>query len=278
MVESHWNNPSIISWVIFNENQGQHDTVALVADVKARDPSRLVNQASGYTDFGVGDISDSHHYTDPICPTSATRAVVCGEYGGLGLPVTNHIWGVGFEYTTMADSNALATKFEDMSLQLSGLVANQGLSAAVYPQITDVESELNGFLTYDRRVRKPDADRIRASIAQAGSAITVPALVPSSQTVRQTWKYTTTAPASNWFTSGFSDTAWSSGLGGFGGSRTTWNSADIWLRRTFNPGILTPSQLPNLRFSVFHDDDTEIYINSVLAATIGGYTAAHQDL
>ena len=276
MVESHWNNPSIISWVIFNEGQGQHDTVALVADVKARDPSRLVNGASGYSDFNVGDILDSHNYTDPVCPTSAARAVVCGEYGGVGLPVTNHIWGTGFEYTTVADSNALATKFEDMGLQLSELVRNNGLSAAVYTQITDVESELNGFLTYDRQVRKPDADRIRASIAQAGSTITFPALMPSSQTTGQTWKYTTTTPASNWMTSGFSDTAWSSGLGAFGtigAPRTVWNSADIWLRRTFNPGTLTPSQLPNLRFSVFHDEDTEIYINGVLAASIGGYNS-----
>ena len=279
MVDSRRNHPSIISWVIFNESQGQHDTVALTDFVKLRDPSRLVNQASGYSDFGGGDVLDSHHYTDPVCPTSATRAVVCGEYGGVGLPVTNHIWGTGFEYTTVADSNALATKFEDMSLQLSNLVGNSGLSAAVYTQIIDVESELNGFLTYDRQVRKPDADRIRAAIAQAGSAITVPAVVPSSQTVGQTWKYTTTTPASDWFTSGFSDTAWSSGLGafgGFGGRRTVWNSADIWLRRTFNPGTLTPSQLPNLRFSVFHDEDTEIYLNGVLAASIGGYNSNYE--
>ncbi len=274
MVDSRRNHPSIISWVIFNENQGQHDTVALGDYVKARDPSRLVNHASGYSDFGGGDVLDSHHYTDPVCPTSATRAVVCGEYGGVGLPVTNHIWGSGFEYTTVADSNALATKFEDMSMQLSDLAANSGLSAAVYTQITDVESELNGFLTYDRQVRKPDADRIRAAIAQAGSG--VPALMPSSQAVGQTWKYTTTTPASDWFTSGFSDTAWTSGLGAFGtigNRRTTWNTPDIWLRRTFNPGALTASQLPNLRFSVFHDENTEIYINGVLAATIGGYNS-----
>ena len=274
MVESHWNSPSIISWVIFNEGQGQHDTETLVADVKARDPSRLVNQASGYGDVGVGDILDGHHYTDPVCPASATRAVVCGEYGGLGLPVTNHIWGVGFAYTTMADSNALTTKFEEMSLQLSDFAANSGLSAAVYTQITDVESELNGFLTYDRQVRKPDADRIRASIAQVGSGS--PALMLSSQTVAQTWKYTTANPASDWFTSGFSDTAWTSGSGAFGtiGTHgTTWNTSDIWLRRTFNPGTLTAAQLPNLRFSVFHDEDTEIYINGVLAATLGGYNS-----
>ena len=276
MVDSRRNHPSIISWVIFNEGQGQHDTVALTDFLKTRDPSRLVNQASGWTDFGGGDVLDNHHYTDPVSPASATRAVVCGEYGGVGLPVTNHIWGSGFEYTTVADSNALATKFEEMSLQLSDFVGNSGLSAAVYTQITDVESELNGFLTYDRQVRKPDADRIRASIAQASSVITIPALMPSSQTVGQTWKYTTTAPASDWFTSAFSDTAWSSGLGAFGtigNRRTTWNTPDIWLRRTFNPGSLTPSQLPNLRFSVFHDENTEIYINGVLAATISGYNS-----
>jgi Glycosyl hydrolases family 2/Glycosyl hydrolases family 2, sugar binding domain/Glycosyl hydrolases family 2, TIM barrel domain len=274
MVDSRRNHPSLVSWVIFNEGQGQHDTVALTDFVSERDPSRLVNQASGWTDFGGGDVLDNHHYTDPVSPASATRAVVCGEYGGVGLPVMNHIWGSGFEYTTVADSNALASKFEDMSLQLSDLARNSGLSAAVYTQITDVESELNGLLTYDRQVRKPDADRIRASVAQASCMITIPALVPSSQTVGQSWKYTTTTPASNWYASDFTDTAWSSGLGGFGGfggRRTLWNTSDIWLRRTFNPGTLTASQLPNLRFSVFHDEGAEIYINGVLAATIGGY-------
>ncbi|MEY4570028.1 MAG: Evolved beta-galactosidase subunit alpha [Verrucomicrobiota bacterium] len=271
MVDSRRNHPSIISWVIFNEGQGQHDTVELTNFLKTRDPSRLVNQASGWTDFGGGDVFDYHHYTDPVSPASATRAVVCGEYGGVGLPVANHIWGSGFEYTSVADSNALTAKFEEMSYQLSDFTANSGLSAAVYTQITDVESELNGFLTYDRQVRKPDADRIRASIAQASSG--TPALMPSSQSVAQTWKYTTTTPASDWYASGFSDTAWTSAPGAFGtigNRRTTWNTPDIWLRRTFNPGTLTASQLPNLRFSVFHDEAAEIYINGVLAATIGG--------
>ena len=276
MVDSRRNHPSIISWVIFNERQGQHDTVALTDFLKARDPSRLVNQASGWDDAGGGDVLDNHRYPEPVCPTSATRAVVCGEYGGVGLPVTNHIWGRGFEYITVADSNALTNKFEEMSFQVSDYTANRGLSAAVYTQITDVESELNGFLTYDRQFRKSDADRIRASIAQAGSAITIPALIPSSQTVGQTWKYTTTTPASDWSSSAFSDTAWTSALGAFGTistPRTQWNTPDIWLRRTFNPGTLTASQLPDLRFSVFHDENAEIYINGVLAATIGGYNS-----
>jgi hypothetical protein len=284
LVQTHWNHPSIIMWVVFNESQGQHNTESLVQKVKTLDPSRLVNQASGGSFYNVGDILDWHSYPNPSCPTSSTQAVVCGEFGGVGLPITGHIWAPGWGYVGAEDGDDLASQFENFCFQLSSFVQNQGLSAAVYTEITDVEIEQNGFLTYDRKVRKPDADRIRAAIASASATDVLTTVVPTSQTVGQTWKYRTSAPWAAWTSPGYNDSNWSSGLGGFGGNnppntagliRTSWTSADIWLRRTFNPGSLTAEQIDKLVFTVYHDEDVEIYINGVSAGSASGYTTGY---
>ncbi|HEU5069223.1 MAG TPA: LamG-like jellyroll fold domain-containing protein [Verrucomicrobiae bacterium] len=284
MVTNHWNHPAIIMWVIFNESQGQHDTESLVSEIKSLDPSRLVNQASGGSYYGVGDILDWHSYPNPACPTSSNQAVVCGEFGGVGLGITNHTWASGWGYVGATDGNDLAAKFEDFCFQLSDFVQNHGLSAAVYTQTTDVETELNGLLTYDRKVRKPDADRIRAAVFSASAAVTQTTVLPTSQTAGQTWKYTTGTPGANWYASNYNDAAWSSGQAGFGANnppnttgliRTTWNTADIWLRRNFNPGSLTAQQISNLFFTVYHDEDVEIYVNGVLAGSASGYTTSY---
>jgi len=283
LVTNHWNSPAIISWVVFNEGQGQHDTAALVAGVKALDPSRLVNQASGGDNsFDVGDITDVHSYPDPGYGTSTNKAVVCGEYGGVGLGITNHTWAPGWGYIGATDGDDLAAKFEGFSAELSDFIQNHGLSAAVYTEITDVETELNGMLTYDRKVLKPNLRRMQAAILAPLAQYDFSTVVPTSQTTGQTWKYTTTAPASNWTATNFSDAAWSSGPGGFGTAgtpgavvRTTWNTADIWLRRTFNPGTLTAQQVSNLVVNVHHDEDVEIYINGTLAYSAGGYISTY---
>jgi hypothetical protein len=284
MVTNHWNHPSIIMWVIFNESQGQHDTAALVAEVETLDPSRLVNEASGGSHFGSGDVLDWHSYPNPSCPSSASQAVACGEFGGVGLGITNHTWAPGWGYIAATNGDDLAAKFEDFCFQLSDFVQNRGLSAAVYTEITDVEIELNGFLTYDREVRKPDADRVRAAIITASTPVTLTTVVPTSQTNGQSWKYTTSTPAGNWYATNFNDSAWTNGVGGFGANnppntagliRTTWNTADIWLRRTFNPGSLTSQQVSNLFFVVYNDEDVEIYINGVLAGGATGYRTSY---
>ncbi|MBC8096948.1 MAG: hypothetical protein H7Y43_14165, partial [Akkermansiaceae bacterium] len=284
MVQHLWNHPSIILWVTFNESQGQHDTAALVQEVKTLDPSRLVNEASGGSIFGSGDVLDWHSYPNPSAPTSATQAVVCGEFGGVGLPITNHTWAPGWGYIAATNGNDLAAKFEDFCFQLADFVQNRGLSAAVYTEITDVEIELNGFLTYDRKVRKPDADRIRTAIASASTPVNLTTVLTTSQTNGQNWKYTSTTPVANWHAANFNDGAWSTGAAGFGAGdppnttgliRTPWNTADIWLRRTFNPGSLTSQQISNLFFVAYHDEDVEIYVNGVLAGSASGYTSTY---
>ena len=282
IVTNHWNHPAIIMWVTFNESQGQQNTAAYVAEVKALDPSRVVNQASGGSYFGVGDVLDVHSYPDPGYPTSTNQSLVCGEFGGVGLSISNHIWAAGGGYIPATSGDDLVRQFSTFSDELSDFIQNHGLSAAVYTQISDVETELNGLLTYDRKVLKPSLLKMRTAILAPLAQYSYAVVLPTSQTTGQTWKYTTAAPASNWVATNFNDSAWGSGLGGFGtvgtpGSvvRTTWNTADIWLRRTFNPGALTAQQISNLVFNVIHDEDVEIYLNGVQVFSAAGYTGAY---
>ncbi len=280
LVQTHWNHPAIIMWVPFNEAQGQHNTVSLVAMLQLLDPSRLVNQASGNDHFGVGDLLDDHSYPPPSCPTSATQAVACGEFGGVGLGITNHTWAPGWGYVAATNGDDLTSRFEDFCGQLNGFVQNRGLSAAVYTETTDVETELNGFSTYDRKVCKPDVRRMQAAIASVNQVSNYTVVLATSQASGQTWRYTNSTPPTNWFAVSYNDATWSNGLAGFGAGnppnttgilRTPWSTADIWLRRTFNPGSLTASQISNLVFSVYHDEDVEIYLNGVLAGSATGY-------
>ena len=294
MVTNHWNSPAIIMWDIFNEGQGeagsgngvgQTNTAYLVQLTKTIDPSRLVNQASGGSYFGVGDVLDLHSYPNPGVPASSFQSVVCGEFGGVGLGITNHTWAAGWGYVAATNGIDLTGQFEGFCGMLSGFITDNGLSAAVYTQITDVETELNGLKTYDRKVLKPDLHRMQTAITSLMGQYSNSPVVPTSQTTGQTWKYTFAAPAANWFTNGFNDSLWTNGVGGFGTAgtpaivvNTTWNTADIWLRRTFNPGALTSQQLTNLDFSIFHDEGCELYINGVLAGSASGYISAYSHI
>ncbi|MFB9674838.1 PA14 domain-containing protein [Streptosporangium vulgare] len=169
MVDQHRGSPSIVMWVTLNEGWGQYDQARLADQVKGWDPSRLVNNMSGVNccgavDGGNGDVADYHIYPGPGSPgqPSATRASVLGEYGGLALPVIGHTWtGGGWGYATEPDSEALTARYVAMNRELERLHACNGLSAAIYTQTTDVETEINGLMTYDRAVTKPDAKRVR---------------------------------------------------------------------------------------------------------------------
>lgn len=174
MVTNHWNSPAVIMWVLFNEGQGQEgsgnsvgqtNTAYLVSLVKTLDPSRLVNQASGWNYFGVGDILDAHNYPDPVCPTSASQAVACGEFGGVWLGVTGHTWSPSSSDVSAAQaSTSVASQFEALAGELPNLIQNNGMSAAVYTEISDVEIELAGLRTFDRKLLKPDLRRMQTAI------------------------------------------------------------------------------------------------------------------
>jgi hypothetical protein len=152
------NHPSIIMWVPFNEGWGQYDSPRITQWIRKLDASRLVDHASGWTDMGVGDVHDIHSYPEPLSPEpEPARAAVLGEFGGLGFNVSGHAWNPeGWGYDLLPDSESLTQRYENLFLQLYPLIQDPGLSAAVYTQITDIESENNGLMTYDRSIVKID--------------------------------------------------------------------------------------------------------------------------
>jgi len=159
--------PSIITWVVFNEGWGQYDTVRLAETVKRLDPTRLVNSASGWRDFGAGDLFDQHTYKEQLDlpAASASRAVVIGEFGGLGYPVPGHLWWTNkrnWGYQAYTSASELAAQYRKRTDQIAAAIPAIGLSAGVYTQTTDVEGEVNGLLTYDRRVEKIPAKALAA--------------------------------------------------------------------------------------------------------------------
>ena len=287
MVQTHWNAPSIIMWDIFNEHQGQHDTGKLVDMVKKLDPSRLVNEASGDQRFGFGDVHDVHRYPAPGCPPpNKTQAVACGEYGGIGMEVPGHLWVEG---RVSADNDAgspteLEDRYAEFAEQVRSLRDKHGMSAAVYTQLTDVEIETNGLLTYDR-APKVDLTRIALANRFQLSPVTYAGVMPTSETSAQDWKYTTEPPAGNWMKKDFDDSAWAAGKGVFGSGSTTgigvlgtpWTTPNIWLRRRFNPGALTAAQVFNLVLRDFHAGEAEIYLNGILACRARGAVAHYEN-
>ncbi len=158
-----WSNPSVVCWVPFNEAWGQFKTPEIVEWTKAYDPSRLVNPASGGNHYPVGDMLDLHNYPQPgLYLYDAQRATVLGEYGGIGLPVEGHLWTneKNWGYVQFKNSKEVTDEYVKYGEQLFKLV-KAGFSAAVYTQTTDVEMEVNGLMTYDRKVIKVDEKRIR---------------------------------------------------------------------------------------------------------------------
>jgi hypothetical protein len=192
MTELH-NFPSVIGYVVMNEGWGEWSkdaTGQIATDAKAYDPSRLIDAHSGvnccnsHGDSGAGDIIDHHDYnnTDPAHP-DATRAAMDGEHGGFTLRTPGHMWpgGAIAIYSGVADKSALTKRYVDNTSTFYLAAARQELSGSVYTQVTDVEGELNGLWTYDRRVEKVDEAAVRAinqkviaAGAEAGTPISYP--------------------------------------------------------------------------------------------------------
>ena len=132
-----------------------------------KDASRLVNTASGGNFVNVGPIIDLHNYPEPLMPDpelyGAKRILVLGEFGGLGLPVEGHTWQAknNWGYQSFKNSEALLKRYTELINRIPALI-EKGLSAAVYTQTTDVEGEINGFITYDRKVIKMPVDKLKA--------------------------------------------------------------------------------------------------------------------
>ncbi len=284
MIEHLQNHPSIVMWVVFNEGWGQYDTKRITEWTKKTDPTRLVNCASGWNDRNVGDVHDIHVYPGPGAPeVEKERAGVLGEFGGLGLGVDGHTWAKKtWGYRGADDKEDLTRKYERLLARVWKLKDEKGLNAAVYTQITDVETEANGLMTYDREVIKLDLER--AAAVNKGDVSKIPeprVLVPSSQDKAQTWRYTFDKPDKDWYKPEFKDSEWKEGPGGFGTKgtpgavvRTEWKTDDIWIRRTFE---IADENLGDVLLSMHHDEDAEVYINGVLAAKVGGFIRDYEE-
>jgi hypothetical protein len=179
MIETKYNHPSIIMWVPFNEGWGQFETGRITQLITDYDPTRLVNSTSGWTDRGTGHINDIHHYPDPLVQKAEEkRAIVIGEFGGLGLPVQGHTWEQkNWGYRNMDDTLQLLSKYEAYYDLVHRFVKENGLSATIYTQTTDVETETNGLMTYDRKINKMGLK----NVFMANQNIIAPALISAAR-------------------------------------------------------------------------------------------------
>lgn len=292
IMKSLENHPSIVLWTVYNESWGQPDektskhSVDIAREV---DPYRLISIASGWNDYEYGDIKDTHWYPQPnVLPNPVNkRASVCGEYGGITLLVDGHRWigGSDMKYTQVYSPEELKNTFVNFVDQILGLQAN-GLCAAVYTQITDVEDEENGLITYDRKVVKVNEKQL-AEISKAVhrniTHTSVP-IMPVSQAgnVVSTWKYySSDKPLSSkeWKDTQFADGAWRQGQAGFGsgGSQgasmnTKWDKPYIYMRTWQNFSSLKSDDIDRLQIQVFHDEECDVYINGILATSLQGFT------
>jgi beta-galactosidase/beta-glucuronidase len=165
MIDHLENHPSIVVWVPFNEAWGQHRTMDVGKWTVERDPTRLVNVASGGNFWPVGDIVDHHNYPHPDFPFDAERYAdfikVIGEFGGHGYPVKGHLWDADREnwgYGGLPRTEAEYKQRYVTSIEMLEDFIDQGIAGGVYTQTTDVEGEINGLMTYDRKVIKIPAE------------------------------------------------------------------------------------------------------------------------
>ena len=297
LIQQRWNHPSIIMWNMYNEGWGQHDTLATARWAKQLDPSRLVNEASGFPRHGGGDVLDVH---GGIPPKEANRISLDSETMGNGLAVPSHAWpGKPWAMGTYDPATAGETQgaFPDLhpldadskrwfTRQVRGLYrsfwANKdrtGSSGDFKVQLYDLENETNGLLSYDRELWKVDPDIVATGARGEMLRTDVKYLLPTSQIQQTTWRYTTERPTDNWMATFFNDPTWKTGASGFGGevgvgkSGTSWNTSDIWLRQTVT--LKTKPVKPMLR--LIHDEDVQVFINGVLATREGGFTTAYDD-
>jgi len=170
MIDSLENHPSIVSWVPFNERWGQHRTMEVGKWTVERDPSRIINIASGGNFYPVGDVVDEHRYPHPGFPFELGKGgrfdafiKVMGEFGGHGFPVAGHLWDPNKRNWGYGDLPKTKQELKDRyvhSIELLDELRRQGIAGGVYTQTTDVEGEVNGLMTYDRKVIKISAEEL----------------------------------------------------------------------------------------------------------------------
>ncbi len=286
MVTARHAHPSLGVWALFTTDVGQKgaDVPQLVEAVRAATASQLVIGVAGTGDEGSGDIRDRPDSGAVTCPVPDKRAVALGQYGSLTRAIQGHTYnGTGSIAQTATDTD----RYVGLARRARGLATRPGLSTSIFRQLTDVENELDGLVTYDRAVTKI----VSKSVAEANTIATtaiVPLIQASEFEVKpeylkdaQIFRYTTSAPAANFIDPAFDDAAWTAAPAGIGDTldagartRTKLSFNEIWTRTTFT---LDKKPVGRLLVRAMYDEETEVFVNGVLAADLYGYTNKYGD-
>lgn len=184
IVNANIDHPSIVQWDPFNEGWGEFDPGQVTQDLRTWDPTRLVDTTSGYNRCtcarsSAGDVLDKHSYPSPaVQAPSATQATEDGEFGGLALRVPGHVWpGRTFGYEREADSQILTSRYVDLLTAVDLGALQTGLSGAIYTAASDVDDEIDGLISFDRRelkVTPASVQAINARVIADGSQAPAP--------------------------------------------------------------------------------------------------------
>lgn len=301
------NYPSIIVWTIFNEAWGQYNwntdhVKASLAIAENIDTSRIINATSGWTDVGMGQLFDRHSYPDVSLFWDGKRPSLCGESGGISLVVDGHTWsGDQFVYEGVENNEALKNRLVDY-INRAKTLQMSGLTGVVYTQITDVEGECNGLITYDRLMKNTPAQitEIKVALDNINNNIYVP-IIKAVNSVKETgegdkpggrpsedWTYIMGEPSDEWKSLGYDDSSWSVGKSGFGRFKgsdwvddnqivgTEWkcDQCDIYMRKTVKLN-LNEEDLNKLKLQLYYDDAIQVYFNGVLAFEANEFTTGY---
>ena len=325
MIDQLYNVPSIVMWIPYNERWGQPkaaQTGWTLKWVKRYDPSRVVDGPSGWSDYEGGfikstdgkgtltatshlplgtpesaEVIDFHQYPHPrVLPANPHRATMCGEFGGLGLRVDGHVWnpemrnwGYGGTGTDGRETTvAVQSTYLGLMDELCAMVLFEGCAASVYTQTTDVEGEINGLVTYDRKVEKFAAAALKAAHRKvcefaatgAGHLSRRDVVMPAFTHSPALWTYSFGAVPPDWTSPGFDDSAWRHSPGGFGSKSifnankdarigAEWRTSELYIRTRFD----APARDFDFAvLSVFHDEDVKVFLNGELIFKESGYT------
>lgn len=291
MTKSIRNSPSIVAWIGFNDGWGRYgyDHVKNTVDLlRSLNDGRLVVPESGDDSYELGDVVSRHGIPIPVLHTNAynERASICGITGSYNYVIDGHVWNTSSSSDIKNDST-YAARLKEFSTAAKNLTL-EGMSGLAMVQTTDVENEINGLMTYDRKVYKfAGTDSMAGKVLKGTTEfmktkIVAPILKTSGQG-GEIWKYIAGAKdleaAQGWNMMSFDDSSWSEGRSAFGGGMTVsfpWNTSwkgdnlGLYLRKKVNIPVLEDGD--KLQFQIFYDEDYELYINGVKAHENTGWS------
>lgn len=288
LVSERAQHPSLAVWTLFNGPAGAAgaDVPQLVDQLKTLTSQQLVIGATGPSDDGSGDLRDRPEVLNATGAVPDTRGTVLGQYGSFSRAITGHTWGGGSGTVQTATDTARSAT---LVRKARGLAQNPGISGSVFRQLTDVENELDGLVTYDRAVTKITAKAF--SDAVSGVTPEIRPLLQASEfpllaayaNEAQQFRYTTTAPAAQWLDKVFNDGAWTEASAGIGDTadagariRTKLAFDELWARTTFTLAE-KPAAGSHLIVRMMFDEDTQVYVNSIRAVDTYGWVTTYQD-